>query len=818
MAMAERQESICGQMQGACGQPWRQQRRSRSQRTGVPREGSARGGAPAGGSRRQSSQCRSRGGSTIRGRSRGIVGATDNDRIASSGPCPQALSAAASPVKEAAAAPTLEESFVAVEMEDQSQAAQAEEEDILTIFGGCATSLVDNLLGEALDDYCDEAVSEVEDTVLEAATVAPSLEPCILEAEEAVLQAEADAEEAADWSAVGAAKLDEEEAEPEVSENDVAVAAALTLTLLLEAAGVQRGGGSVERTLDSLQSLLGGGDLEEEADAEDAAPHVVEEDAVSVLSCGSGDAELLQADAAEDVSMEILGSAMQEEFGFDDEDLDAIEQIRGHVRLLLEESVDNGSLEKILLEAEAADDVAEQEAPAPAPKSEMEPSLAALAWLKQEPLSRRKFAPTLCPRSTGAPVPEENFPMDCLPMSKPVVPVYAPLTGTPSTSARGSGTKAAAVRPAAAQNNLATEPPRLTDKSDDELFRCAANALQQLAEKARLEAVGTIQRCWRRHQVRSSAGPEQKPVPVAMAIDLDDIASSDARMPVPPSSPSGGGACGARRRLLARRDAPTAAAPPPTPPAVAAVSSAGPVAKAAPVAAAPPAISKASPVAPPMAPTAPTAPRTSLCRSRPVALLGALAPPPAQRAGADECPLSPGAPMAPPQRPPSRPSSASRRFVRPPAAKASAPQAANVNSERCQVTPLASASCPPRAPPTPRSSARPKAAAERTAPMSAMEMDLYGDTPRESRSSSDAAAVAAFAAQTLRDMPMSPRLSKGTGGSILPLLPQQQKLMAGSVAWSARGLSPRPGVQQKIDGFRALTPRCEVLKSAGSGF
>jgi hypothetical protein len=128
------------------------------------------------------------------------------------------------------------------------------------------------------------------------------------------------------------------------------------------------------------------------------------EDAVSVVSCcgdvGNDDEETDPIELAQ----ELVWTTSSEH----DERL---EQIRMQMKDILEEACDNGQLAMMLTKLREA-----RTADYPLPRAS---SLA--------PCTRPTFARCLQPRSNeGAPVAEENFPLDCLPPSTPVASASAP--------------------------------------------------------------------------------------------------------------------------------------------------------------------------------------------------------------------------------------------------------------------------------------------------------------------------------------------------------------------------------------------------------
>eukprot|EP00927_Polykrikos_kofoidii_P064869 TRINITY_DN6061_c0_g1_i3.p1 TRINITY_DN6061_c0_g1~~TRINITY_DN6061_c0_g1_i3.p1 ORF type:complete len:773 (+),score=131.82 TRINITY_DN6061_c0_g1_i3:85-2403(+) len=184
--------------------------------------------------------------------------------------------------------------------------------------------------------------------------------------------------------------------------------------------------------------------------------------------------------------------------------------------------------------------------------------------------TRPRFQRHLCPSTIGPFVPEEPFPLDCLPLSAPVACSLAPaaelsvasrrLAGLPMTSSHSQPPFFAA--------ECSVSPPRLSFEASDLLLRRASESLAALASAARWEASETIQRCWRHcHRQKEAFALNSKLVPgrnEQSAAKGSVVPSVEAiATPAPPPAARPRGANAPRRRFSGMRAPTDRAAPAP---------------------------------------------------------------------------------------------------------------------------------------------------------------------------------------------------------------------------------------------------------------
>jgi len=381
-------------------------------------------------------------------RSRGCA-SRDKRRPPSAGPCARlalsCLEGAAQEALAAGAAPPQEAPPIEVEVATEAREeagdmdAEVEESTLQMAFKFYTTDFVSGLLEAAVDDYTDEAVHEVglaarADGVLLAETVLPAQEPTILEDE---------AEDVIDeiWNPVSwALKAD---------------------------------------------------------DAENVESVDAEEEATSVISCGSDCAlmEDVETEAAAQLAADIMLEPVLEYVDFS--------------QLISSRDLSSGK-----------------------PR-------------------RAAFRPRLSMRPPGPPVPEEPFPFDCLPLSQAVACSMAPA---------GEVAAMGLQEEPSAPFFASTAPRPLSEEATDLVFSAADNAWATLLAAAREEASATIQRRWRLHQAKQvlAKTKHEEVVTASTPVPASPEPCLAATAPVPPSSPKRGERCNARRRPAARPIVPAA--------------------------------------------------------------------------------------------------------------------------------------------------------------------------------------------------------------------------------------------------------------------
>lgn len=584
-----------------------------------------------------------------RGRSRGVCGGNHRSALVC-GPSvvtlePAPTTAVAEDVIRSEAADALAQPTEPAVAEQRDAVLLAPEEDSDEDSGlwFCAKGAISDLLDEAVDDYAEEAVREVV-YANEAPQVFPEFEPPIPEAEDEDAEEEDDSSE--DSSEDATTAKPEYECE-KISETNGAVAAALTLSVILEAVGGMTTGSCgltnfrrEETTTESSETVL--------------------------------DAEIVMQD--EDDAVSVVSSPASES---DNDDAPVL------VQRIAEDIVCGGGLPSVDEILSASKEAARE------PEVQW-PSICRLAAC-----TRPRFERRLRPSTAGPPVPEAPFPMDCLPLSAPVARSLPPSAELSLAGRRLAGLPVLAARPQPPFFSVdsLTVPPRLSDEAEEILLRRASESLAALANAARKEAADTIQRKWRYwHRTKARAPtPAQFPKPAEAPRTLESqqpvalaAAPAETFTPAPPAAPP---ACGRprggaapRRRMLGLRASTAEAAVAPVEAPATPIAPAVPVAPVAPPAPAGQTRASPSPRRPvppcaapapagelkPMVPTAPTAPRTARPGSRPGSAIRSTT---AAQAQAPTPPV-PAAAAAPPPPCPESPSGPS------PAARAPSPAAA----------------------------------------------------------------------------------------------------------------------------------------------
>uniref|UniRef100_A0A7S4VII7 Uncharacterized protein n=1 Tax=Alexandrium monilatum TaxID=311494 RepID=A0A7S4VII7_9DINO len=154
-----------------------------------------------------------------------------------------------------------------------------------------------------------------------------------------------------------------------------------------------------------------------------------------------------------------------------------------------------------------------------------------------EPCTRRGFRRRLAPRQPGAPVPEEPFPGDCWPLSRPVAREVPPSAEIAALPMRCPGEVREASQP-------------LSKEAEDRLCSIAASAFAALRLMASEEASGSIKRAWKAYKARrilaksktalaaaSPVAPQAAPPAVAAPQQPRGTASMRRRIRVPASTP-----------------------------------------------------------------------------------------------------------------------------------------------------------------------------------------------------------------------------------------------------------------------------------------
>mmetsp|Transcript_29748 Transcript_29748/g.81498 ORF Transcript_29748/g.81498 Transcript_29748/m.81498 type:complete len:701 (-) Transcript_29748:105-2207(-) len=482
------------------------------------------------------------------------------------------------------------------------------------------------------------------------------------------------------------------------------------------------------------------------------------EDACSVVSVDSTAEDICYEDIAATMSHAIVTGEQENLSDDDNPDFDMSDATRIKVRLALQDAFDDGTLERLL-------EMAAHEARASSPSWPLARA--------QSPCTRRNFQHHLCPCGDGPPVPEEPFPMDCLPMSTAVARATAPETEISSTDA-----------------DFASE-----DVVVDNVTRSAAQGIASLATAAREEASRAIQRRWRCHKAATSASVQAPPVSCEREI----------RAPAPPTDSTPAGCGGPRRRAFGRRV--IAPSQLPAAPAAAEMQSEARPQVRAPAktvasevedfrVAGPPAPLPHSLPVPPAGPS-PTAPEA--------------APTPAEEPRAlvsmPKAPAAPTAPVAPrPSRLGSRPAPAGAISARPSGSGVRLRPSSQDSNSKITLNAL-------RPPPTPRTPRRladsqkmfridtSACAGERSTPQgpTALELDLgLGSGASPGSAPVPVPPFASFVAESPRTR------SKNIGTGLLPALQGVSSTSASAIAWSTQVATPRRCPSKSIDAPKAV--------------
>eukprot|EP00927_Polykrikos_kofoidii_P016456 TRINITY_DN17454_c0_g1_i1.p1 TRINITY_DN17454_c0_g1~~TRINITY_DN17454_c0_g1_i1.p1 ORF type:complete len:933 (-),score=149.72 TRINITY_DN17454_c0_g1_i1:620-3418(-) len=416
----------------------------------------------------------------------------------------------------------------ATECESESE---SDDDACMNALSFCASDVISGLLDGAVDDYAEETVREII-YANEAPQVFPEFEPPIPEVEDE------DAEDDAHFDAVSAdfseyfEKTDtdlEEKPDPileslseyeceGVSGTNESIAAALTLSVVLEAVG-----GIAASTAQANLSGSSDNARATSSDSElfaDLVKQDEEEDAVSVVSSPVSDS--------------------------DNDDAPVI------VQRIAEDIV----FDSALLPKRENDD------------AKTEPTWAWPCARLLGPCSRPRFERRLRPSLVGSPVPAEPFPMDCFPLSAPVASSLAPAAELTIAGRRLAGLPVTASRlqPPFFSADSSKSFPRLSAEAEKLLLMKASESLAALASKARLEAARAIQRRWLRYQrQRPQATKETLALP-ASTLSTDIVAPVQRFQhdtPVAPSAPEKPRVSTApRRRMLGSRGPSTCEATP----------------------------------------------------------------------------------------------------------------------------------------------------------------------------------------------------------------------------------------------------------------